>query len=151
MARRKPPNDETLRTAAEARAGGQSWDRAAAIVGYAASAVRLWPIRYAARWAAVLREAELRLVSEASAEAIHTLRKQLRSEDDKAAREAAKMLLALRQIGEKLRAEKPGDAPPLSSEARDALEYLESPEGRHELDAAEPGEEADAGDAESPR
>jgi len=96
MTPRSAPTKHLLAEIAEARATGQTWESIAKKHHRRADTIRQWPRRYAAAWESCLHAAEVRLVAEATAEAIHTLRQQLRSADEKSAREAAKQLLALR-------------------------------------------------------
>lgn len=89
-----PPSDALIARAAELRVAGQSWDAAAAAVGRKPATVRQWATMYALRWHRAVRAAERERLTEATAEAVHTLRKQLRSGDDKAERDAAQKLIA---------------------------------------------------------
>lgn len=91
----KPVTDEQLMQAAELRAGGAKWETVAQALNRANSTVQEWPRRFAARWRAALRVAEKQALGEARAESVHVLRKQLRSEDEKSAREAARTLAQL--------------------------------------------------------
>src|SRR5687767_3826217 len=105
MPSNKPPSDDVLATVAELRAGGLSWEAVAARVGKSVRTVQRWPTRYPFRWRKYLAAAEDQLLAEAAAESVHTLRGQLRSEDDKARRDAADKLLRFRLAG--LRKKKP--------------------------------------------
>ncbi len=96
MAQFKPPPDSLLAQAAELRAGGNSWEIVAEKVGRTPQTVRRWPEAYPEKWAAALRAAESQLLSEATAESVHTLRRQLRSSDEKSSREAAQKLISFR-------------------------------------------------------
>jgi len=96
MVARKEPTDETLGRAAEMRAAGTSWEKIGEEVGRAADTVRRWPSIYRIRWQRMFARAEHVLLTEATAEAVLTLRRQLRSEDEKTAREAAQKLVQLR-------------------------------------------------------
>jgi transposase len=115
-----------LNEAAEHRAAGLSWEAVAEKVGRTEKTVRRWPEAYPEKWAEFLRKAEARLVSEATAESVHTLRKQLRSADDKASRDAAQKLIAFRvALGKKPKkpARKPARKP--STDAARLVAYLE--------------------------
>lgn len=112
MPRYVPPKDELIDTAAELRAGGASWDAVAAAVGRAADTVRRWPRAYPGRWQAAYRAAERQLLTEAAAESVLTLRKQLRSDDERAGRDAADKLLKHRAAGRPRRRTKPKRAVP---------------------------------------
>ena len=122
----KPPPKDLLALAAEARAGGAAWDAVATKVGRAADTVRRWPTAYPAAWAAAFRAAERRLLAEATAESVHTLRKQLRSDDEKASRDAARNLIQFRVASGKRtkRPARPKAAAGASDAARVAA-YLE--------------------------
>lgn len=122
MAQFQPPPDDLLALAAELRAGGMAWDAVAAKVGRATATVRRWPTAYRRKWAAALRAAEAQLVADATAESVHTLRRQLRSDDEKASRDAAQKLIAFRvalgKTSKKSRkpAPTPGDAARVAAE-----------------------------------
>lgn len=90
------PTDQLLARAAELRVEGASWEVVAAQVGRAAETVRKWPRIYPTKWKKLVRAAERDLVTDATAESVHTLRRQLRSEDDKTSRDAAQRLIQLR-------------------------------------------------------
>ncbi len=126
MAQFKPPPDSLLNRAAELRAAGQAWEAVAEAVGRTVKTVRGWPEAYPEKWADLLRKAEARLVSEATAESVHTLRMQLRSDDEKASRDAAQKLISFRvALGKKPK--KPGRKPARtpSTDAARLVAYLE--------------------------
>ena len=105
----KPPT-HLLALAAELRAGGASWATVAKTVNRRQPTVKRWPEMYPELWAAHLAVAERQLVSDAAAEGVHVLRRQLRSEDDKTSRDAAAKLLDFKLAGDK-RAPPPDPAP----------------------------------------
>ena len=97
MRPRNPEKIEALLSqAAELRAAGQTWETVAAAVGRSAETVRRWPKQHPKLWLRCLRDAETQLLRDATAESVHTLRKQLRSEDEKASRDAAEKLIRSR-------------------------------------------------------
>ena len=96
MPRANKPTDEQIERAAELRAKGSSWEAVAQEMGLPASTLRLWPTKYADCWLASFRRAETDVFTEAVAEAIRALRKQLRSEEPVDVRDAAKQLLGFR-------------------------------------------------------
>ena len=96
MPAHKPPPDDLLALAAELRAGGAAWDAVAAKVGRAMNTVRQWPTAYPARWKKALHAAEQQQLADATAESVHTLRRQLRSADEKSSRDAATKLIQFR-------------------------------------------------------
>ncbi|MCZ2340285.1 MAG: hypothetical protein LC104_00640 [Bacteroidales bacterium] len=109
----KPPPDELLALAAELRAGGASWETVAENVGRTERTVRQWPTSYARRWKKFLRAAERQQLTDATAESVLTLRRQLRSPDEKASRDAAMKLMQFRIAAEKrtqTRRGKPADS-----------------------------------------
>jgi hypothetical protein len=124
-----------LARAADLRAAGAAWDAVARALNRAAATVRKWPELYRTRWRAALHAADERLVAETTAEAVHVLRRLLRSADEKIQRDAAKLLVDLR-------AGRPAAAAPTSPEpASDAARFvalLESQTHDHllKLDAA---------------
>src|SRR5436305_1851739 len=83
------PTDELLHEAAELRAGGLSWEVVARKLGEDVASVRGWAEADPGRWREALRAARRQVVQDGFAEAALTLRRQLRSDDEKAAREAA--------------------------------------------------------------
>lgn len=91
-----PPSGDTLRRVAELRVAGHAWETVAEAVGVSPETVRKWPQRYPARWRAAHAVAERRLLDDATAEAVLTLRRQLRSEDEKSVREAAHKIVQIR-------------------------------------------------------
>ena len=122
----KPPPDHLLAKAADRRAGGASWDAVAAQVGRAADTVRKWPAAYPAAWKKLLRAAERQLVRDATAESVHTLRRQLRSDDEKTSREAAQKLIQFRvALGRRGKRAKAAPTKPPSELMRTAA-YLET-------------------------
>lgn len=82
-----------LRRAAELRVGGSGWEAVAKAVGRSVETVRGWPRLHPQRWRQALAEAEQQLLTETTAESILTLRRQLRSDDEKTCRDAADKLL----------------------------------------------------------
>jgi HEAT repeat protein len=123
----KPPSDSVLARAAELRAGGASWEAVAARLNRSAESVGKWPGQHPDRWQAALRAAERRLAIEATAEAVLILRQLLRSEDEKVRRDAAKALIDLRLELARHEPKPASDppAPPVTSEARQVLAFLE--------------------------
>lgn len=107
MARNKPPTADLLARAADLRAAGRPWDQVGADLGCSPETVRKWPLRYAGQWRRVAADAERRLVAEATAEAVLTLRKQLRSDDEKSGRDAAHKIIQFRLALEKKRPARP--------------------------------------------
>lgn len=101
-------SDDMLMQAAELRAGGAKWEAVARALDRALSTVEAWPRRFKERWRAAMRVAEKQAIGEARAESVHVLRKQLRSEDEKSAREAARTLTNLHS---KESAAEPDDEP----------------------------------------
>lgn len=105
-----PPPDELLAQAAELRASGASWEAVAGKVGRTERTVRQWPTTYARRWKKFLRIAEQQQLTDATAESVLTLRRQLRSPDEKAGREAATKLIQFRVAAGKRSSSRRGKA-----------------------------------------
>jgi hypothetical protein len=84
-----------LTQAAELKARGSSWDHVAAQVGRRPSTCRRWTTLYPAAWRRLFGEAQRRLVTDAGAEGVQALRSQLRSEDEKVRRDAARTLVGM--------------------------------------------------------
>ncbi len=91
------PSTEMLRllaAAVELRAAGKSWEAVAERLGRAAATCRCWPKRFRCAWDDLYEAAESKQMAEGRAEATSVLRTQLRLEDTKEKRDAAKALLA---------------------------------------------------------
>lgn len=90
-----------IQQAAELRAGGAAWETIATEVGRASNTVRKWPTEFPSTWKRAIRVAERQLLTDATAESVLTLRKQLRSEDEKSSRDAAQKLIQFRMAKQK--------------------------------------------------
>ncbi len=121
-----PPADAVLSRAALLRAAGCSWETVAAELGLAAGTVQKWPETAPERWQIALADAERRVVTEATAEAVLVLRQLLRADDEKVRRDAARFLLDLRfkLIGPSDTSEP--TTSPRSADARRLVAFLES-------------------------
>lgn len=93
MSAAKPPSAVLFSRAAELRVRGSSWEAIAKEVGRAEKTVREWVRTYPREWQKAVREAEAQVAQEATAESVLTLRRQLRSDDEKTTREAAAALI----------------------------------------------------------
>jgi len=82
--------------AALLRVQGLAWTAVAKEVGASLAQVKCWPARHPRLWRKATLVAEEQLLREATAESVLTLRKQLRSDDEKTSREAAQRLIAFR-------------------------------------------------------
>lgn len=101
-----------IQKAAELRAGGASWEMVATEVERAVATVRRWPAEYPVIWKRAFRVAERQLLTDATAESVLTLRKQLRSEDEKSSRDAAQKLIQFRMAKQKKSSGKKPTKPP---------------------------------------
>ncbi len=119
-----PPTDGQLLRAAELRVLGNSWERVAIEMKLPVGRIRQWPVRYRRRWKRFHADAERRLLLEATAEAVATLRKQLRSEDEKSSRDAAQKIVQIRIALQKSRNPKRAAGVPQTDLGR-AAAYLE--------------------------
>jgi hypothetical protein len=120
------PFDAVLARAALLRAAGCSWESVAAQLGRPVEALLKWPDKYPDRWAAALAEAERRVATEASSEAVLILRQLLRAKDEKVRRDAARFLIDLR-YRHVARAARPGTpTSPRSADARRLVAFLEA-------------------------
>ncbi len=126
----KPPSDALLTEAAELRAGGNKWEAVGKALNCPSGTVRDWVRQYPARWKAALSAAEQRLVREVAAESVLVLRNQLRSKDEKIARDAARVLTDLRLDLTKLElvAE---PTPSLTSDAARVVAFLDGHTDEH--------------------
>ena len=120
------PAEDALSRAALLRAAGCSWETAAAELGRAAETVRKWPETVPERWQLALADAERRVVTEATAEAVLVLRQLLRADDEKVRRDAARFLLDLRfkLIAPPDNSDQPPS--PRSADARRLVAFLEA-------------------------
>lgn len=96
MPKFRPPSAELIARAAELRAAGSSWEVVAREVNRTPATVRRWPTLFARQWEPAFNAAEKAVVAEVAAESVLTLRKQLRSGDEKAGRDAAQKLIQYR-------------------------------------------------------
>ena len=113
--------------AALLRAQGVAWTAVAKEVGASLAQVKCWPARHPKVWRRATLVAEEQLLREATAESVLTLRKQLRSDDDKTSRDAAQRLIAFRIAWRNRRPVKPrvaGAGKPATL-ARRVVDYLE--------------------------
>lgn len=137
MPPRSPPGDDKkpgdagraqILKAALLRAQGVAWTAVAKEVGASLAQVKCWPARHPRLWRKATLVAEEQLLREATAESVLTLRKQLRSDDDKTSRDAAQRLIAFRIAWRNRRPAKPRCATPTGRPvtlARRVADYLE--------------------------
>jgi transposase-like protein len=123
MPKRPSPTPEQIETAAKFRAQGLAWETIAKELGCHANTLRRWIRKTGDGWDAALRQAEIDFLREVNAEALTTLRKQIRGKDDRAARDAcAKVLTA---VTARLRGNKDdADAGPANITATELEEFL---------------------------
>lgn len=144
----QPPAEELLEKAAELRASGASWEAVAAAVGRAAETVKRWPRLYQKKWEHLLSKAEKQQLREATAESLHTLRRQLRLPDDKASRDAAQKVMQFRlAVAKSVNTKSAGKKPTTTRFSRICayLESLDDEQLSHLLeDLLRPGEHAAA-------
>ena len=88
-----PVTKTQILIAARARASGLSWKATAELVKRDPKTVRNWRDRHKAEWDRCYKAAQRETQDEAGAEAVGTLRNQLRLKDSKIAHMAAKALL----------------------------------------------------------
>lgn len=119
---RKPPPQ--FEAAAELRARGSSWDAAARELERNEKTLRDWAKKFPRQWAAALRRFERQFVREAAAESVLTLRKQLRSEDEKVVRDAAAALIRYATVRSKSVPKKPRSASAPSPEIAAVAEFV---------------------------
>jgi transposase len=137
--------------AAELRQRGASWDAVAADVRRSVETVRDWPRKYPKEWRHACRAAKRQVNAEARAESLQTLRLQLRSEDEKASRDAATAILKLAKPT--ARAKPQAKKSQLSSEMQAIAEYVQELSDEdldHLLRELAEANSATAGDAATP-
>ena len=93
MRPRKPPPEQVLLRAVEARAAGNSWEAVAKLVQRAPGTVRRWSRRYPEEWEVALQTAQQQVVVQSGNEAVGVLRRQLQSKDDRVSQQAAWRLI----------------------------------------------------------
>ena len=86
------PSAADLARPAELRACGNAWEKVAADRGVPVAGVRKWPTLFPAVWKKTYSAAHKGVLRDALAEAVFTLRMQLREDDAKSQREAAAWL-----------------------------------------------------------
>jgi hypothetical protein len=105
--KKHPPPAAAFARAAELRAAGSSWEAVAREIGRPAETVRKWQYHFPDLWRAAFAEAKKAVVEEVAAESVLKLREQLRSKDEKTARDAAQKLIQYRVALGKKKAAKP--------------------------------------------
>src|SRR4051794_12735020 len=88
-----PTIERLLPDAVELRAAGKSWEFIAAKLGRSPKTLRGWRMRFRAEWEILYQLAECDQKREGDAESIAAMRQQLRKEQAKGQREAAKQLM----------------------------------------------------------
>jgi hypothetical protein len=88
-----PMMERLLLAASQLKAAGNSWETVSDRLDRSLATLSRWLVRYRAEWEAFYDIAERDQSREGGAESTATLRKQLREEDAKGKREAAKALL----------------------------------------------------------
>jgi len=90
------PPESLIAAAAAMRAACESWDAIAAKIGRSCGRLRHWPRDYPDEWNRAYRAAQTELLHQAADEALVTLRRLNRSQNEKIALAAAKELSSLR-------------------------------------------------------
>jgi hypothetical protein len=121
----QPPPDSLLSRAAEARAEGHGWAAVGQEVGRSPETVRRWPQLYPDRWAAAREAAARRVIEDAAAEGVCTLRQLIRSADDKVRLQAAWHLVYVQLELAKL-AQRAAANPPPPSDAQLIAAFVEA-------------------------
>lgn len=113
-----------LEAAAERRARGMSWEAAAKELGRNEKTLRDWAKKFPEAWRAALARCEVQIASEAKAESVLTLRKQLRSDDEKIARDAAAELIRYATTKRRTASRKSGRSRQFTSEIAAIAEFV---------------------------
>ena len=113
--------------AAEKRVAGETWVAIARAVNRSVRTVQTWPKRFPELWKKHYAKAEATLMKEASSEAMHTLRKLMRSESEPVQQLAAQKILQLQEARAKPTRQSGHDGADGSSipEIRQIVDYLE--------------------------
>lgn len=147
------PNEVALRELvgriAASRVAGEKWQAIADSLGKAMGTVESYPRRYPAIWKAAYAKAEKAILKEARSEALHTLRKLLRSDSEAVQQQAAQKLLLVAEAKAqaKLAAAAPRSGSPIA-EVRELVEFLEGMD--HDRFREFFGEPAEAPEHDSP-
>src|SRR5437588_10492954 len=122
-----PEADALLSEAAELRAGGLSWDAAARKIGVGVGELRGLARAHRTLYRRYYADAYREVIDDSFAEAVLSLRRQLRSDDEKAARESAGFLARvwMTRVRHRRRSGTPA-APRLSSENEQLVAFLDS-------------------------
>src|SRR5690242_7107012 len=115
-----PETDALLLEAAELRAGGSSWDAAARKLGLAADEPRGLARAHRKLYRRYYADAYREVIDDSFAEAVLSLRRQLRSDDEKAARESAGYLARvwMTRLRHRRRTGKPAEPRPSTESER---------------------------------
>src|SRR5262245_16969790 len=126
MSANSRPPETLVATAAALRAAGEAWDNIAKEIGRSSARIRHWPREYPDDWNRAFRHAENQILRQAANEAVHTLRRLMRSDDEKIARGAANDLLnyrlKVRELARRERADQPPPEPPKPPEKTYAVD-----------------------------
>ena len=119
------PLEDLVALAAEKRVAGEKWQAVADAVKRSERTVRGWPKGHPELWKKHYAKAESLLVKDAASEALHTLRKLLRSESETVQQHAAQKLLQLRDARKKPALKGVGAGGSPIPEVRQLVDYLQ--------------------------
>jgi hypothetical protein len=122
----KPPPEAVLARAAELRATGHTWEATAKLLKRSSGVIQRWPLKYPDRWAAALRDAQRRAITDCAAESLVILRQLLRADDGKLRLGAAEFLADLRVEQAKLDLKAGEAAPEVPPLALQIAHYMEN-------------------------
>ncbi len=120
------PLEELIALAAEMRVAGEKWQTVASAVKRGLTTVQRWPKCHPEPWKKYYAKAEALLMKDAASEALHTLRKLLRSESETVQQHAAQKLLQLRDARKKPARPSDGSGGSPIAEVRQLVDFLEA-------------------------
>ncbi len=117
--------EELIARAAELRVAGEKWLTVAAELGRSVQTVTGWPNKHPELWKKHYARAVTEQLKDASSEAMHTLRKLMRSPHEEVQQLAAQKILQLREAREKAAQQKGKPVGSPVPEVRQLVDYLE--------------------------
>ncbi len=117
--------EELIARAAELRVAGEKWQTVAAEIGRSVVTVTGWPKRHPELWKKHYARAVAEQLKDAASEAMHTLRKLMRSPQEEVQQLAAQKILQLREARERAAQQKGKPVGSPVPEVRQLVDYLE--------------------------
>lgn len=103
-----------MKEAAEYRVAGLSWEAIAGKMDRAVQTLKTYPRDYPSFWKEMIEQARQAIAAEAADEAVHVLRNQLRTDDEKIKLDAAKKLIDHHEDDQPVKPTAKGQTSPLT-------------------------------------